>query len=424
MSVQEEFFNITQKGMVSLKPEYRGRCAVADFASFGDNISYLAGNEYYAVSDNGANNYGSKYDVLPKNIVIPDTIDDIAVSSLAPGMFAFCDKQETIAIPSIITVIPDSFVFGAYSLRQVGNVSQVTSVGAKAFKASGIESIFMPKLGSCGEYAFEYCANLKRADLGTLETAPSYLCNSCCRLESIVIRGLVNVGIGAFNRTRNLKTLLNSNDGTGIQPFVSIYSGGFMGSLLEVAPYMVANTTTSVQLRAVYSNPLSADAEGNINAGYSDGFDYNRFLSKFWSTVSQSPHRVENPLVSTFSQMDNRTIGKKYAKSGLSNFSIGCLLHSILHAKSAVSGCSKCPSITDMLSYVFNGDTSVGRYYSIDGVDLYSYSDDPGSRNPPQEISRQILRTIWQRLAENMWRLENYIKATLRRLYGTVSSRY
>ena len=77
----EEYFTINEKGVISLKPEYRG-CPPEP--EDGNDESYL-----YAKSDNGYDIEGSKINELPEIIVFPKRIFNRSNYTFAPGMFFY-----------------------------------------------------------------------------------------------------------------------------------------------------------------------------------------------------------------------------------------------------------------------------------------------------------------------------------------------
>ena len=155
--IHAEYFTITDDGVVSLKPEYRGKCPSARASAFP-----------LAISDNGINNYGSKHMELPKYLVIPEVVNETAVVSLAPGMFMRNPGVEEIVLPYFITAIPDRFCDSCFYLRKLHGTENIVTVGQVCFQQSRIEKAVFPKLTSLGMGAFYRCPFLIYADLGSI----------------------------------------------------------------------------------------------------------------------------------------------------------------------------------------------------------------------------------------------------------------
>ena len=216
-----------------------------------------------------------------KNITIPETVKTVGGS-----LFKGCTSLEEIHLPSKITSLPASLFSGCTSLKTVtadgaitavnGSVflecgaltslgfslEKVTTVGASAFKLSGIESINLPKVTSLGANSFQGCANLTSVTLNNaLKTIPNYTFADCTALENITLpTGLVKsgstypLGTYVFQNCTSLKSIsfpdgvvrLQNNSFDGCSSLESID----FNKVTELQGYIFQNCTslTSVKL--------------------------------------------------------------------------------------------------------------------------------------------------------------------------------
>ena len=191
--IHAQFFTITDDGVVSLKPEYRGACP--------SNRNTFT----YAISDNGIDAAGSKNTYLPKYLVIPELVDEIAVVSLAPGMFMQNQAVEGLTLPDSVTEIPERFCDFAINLKNIRNTEQIEKIGNVAFQSVSLEKIKCPNLTSLGMAAFNNCPFLKYADIGNVTTIP----NSAFAGTSMLSRikggaGVTTIEVNALRSTKRL----------------------------------------------------------------------------------------------------------------------------------------------------------------------------------------------------------------------------
>ena len=98
-----------------------------------------------------------------KNIVIPDTIENISNIHLAERFFGEQTQLVSIDLGAGVTKIPDSCFYNCTGLETVILHEGVTSIGKNAFyNCNKLSSINMPSsLTSIGYCAFDYCSSLK-----------------------------------------------------------------------------------------------------------------------------------------------------------------------------------------------------------------------------------------------------------------------
>lgn len=165
------WFDITSNGEIYLKPEYRGAKVSADY-----------------ISDNGLNEAGSKFNKLPKTLVIPNTFNGISVVSIHDC--AFSDGISNSNIKNVIigdnVVLIGSFAFNSY-LESVTLGKNVQTIGKGAFMSCYFSEIIFPdSLKIIGDMAFSGCTKLKSVTFpNTLEKIGLQAFANCSSLDTI-----------------------------------------------------------------------------------------------------------------------------------------------------------------------------------------------------------------------------------------------
>lgn len=254
----ENYFDITVDGLISLRPEYRGAAKTEDYP--------------YAISDNRVGQAGSKISDLPDVIVIPKNVDGIEVAGFQNGMF-YCNHQvKKIVLPVTVKKLPNGFAREAIHLEAVDNAQQLEEIGSKAFQQTRIRGLVCPNLTSLGNEAFQYAYCLRYANLGKITNIPDSAFRHCSNLSEVNSDYVTSVGNFSFYGTRRLSDL----------PFAkklkSLGDGAFWSSRCDL-------------------EELPADCE------FGDLSSYKQFNpTEYWKGVSFTPCKV--PLGSLFSQYD------------------------------------------------------------------------------------------------------------------------
>ena len=104
-----------------------------------------------------------RYNGNESDVVIPDTIDGLPVTSIGWGCFHVCESLVSVTIPDSVTSIQDSAFLGCENLVSVTIPNSVTSIGVQAFlECTSLASITLPdSLIEIGYGAFGSCASLK-----------------------------------------------------------------------------------------------------------------------------------------------------------------------------------------------------------------------------------------------------------------------
>lgn len=307
-----KYFSIDLDGVVCLAPAYRGSCPSNRVDSFP-----------CAVSDMGAGKNGSKNGELPKNIVIPEMIGDIAVSALAPGMFYQNKQVESVKIPIYIREIPERFADNATNLHYVTGTENVTKIGNCAFQTSGLRKAYFPNLEEMVNVTFSFCEYLTVADIGDkITTLPrrSFFCNSNL---SCVHGGksVTSVGEQAFGRAYKLKNL------------------SFLPNLKSIGKWCFRRSRVAYDWQKL--------KDGGCTFGeYATSLQLHP--TDFWTANKSNIVPCETPIVSCFSQEDPRwkdiVIGTysgtitSGSYTGPLTYQYGCFTFCSLACYSALSG--------------------------------------------------------------------------------------
>ena len=114
-----------------------------------------------------------------------------SLKKLPTSVFAQCTSLTSVEIPSNITEIGKYAFSGCSQLSQVIFASgcQVTTIGERAFQASGIKEFKAPdSLITIDFYAFAECKSLRSVDLqGNLQEINGYAFDNCTGLKDIVV---------------------------------------------------------------------------------------------------------------------------------------------------------------------------------------------------------------------------------------------
>lgn len=298
--IYEKYFDITEEGIISLKPEYRGKynnlTAAADSVVASTSLPY-------AVSDNGVDEVGSKYYELPHEIYIPLTVNGIIVTGYQKGIFACNLRVERIVLNPNVTALNSAFVYRAFNFKELYNTEHITSVGPSCFIHTKIKDIKFPNLTSLSPDAFRTCPELEYANIGKLKDIPKQAFVCCYKLKGVEINEPVNtIGNGAFLNCYNLRTIDNI-----VTPNVttSIGKSAFVGCR---ATYDWASLTG-----CTFSSYATAD---QLHA------------TKFWEGVEFTP--CENQAKSFLSQQDIRWQDVITDPEKPATFSIGCEAMSVM----------------------------------------------------------------------------------------------
>lgn len=302
-----QYFDITEDGVVSLKPEYRGACPSKRATAFP-----------LAVSDNGKNNAGSKNAELPKYLVIPEVVNETVVVNLAPGMFMYNSKIEEIELPSLVNSIPERFCDNAYYFRRLHGTENIETVGRVSFQQTRIEKAVFPKLTTLGDGAFFCCPFLVYADIGNITSI---------ELETFTYASMLSRIKGGANVTSVGKNAFTKN--------YRLYNVEFLPKLKSIGAEAFHRCRLKYDWKALEQNGCAFPDEAKDNGG---PLTYNgintswQFQGKptlqWWENCTVTP--CENPVPTFLSQSDPRWIDKQINSTGRT-YRDGCAWMTIMH---------------------------------------------------------------------------------------------
>lgn len=278
----EKYFNIDDDGLLSLKPEYRG-VGRSDCE--------------YSISDNGVNAEGSRMSELPEIVVIPDIVNEIAVTALAPAMFLNNLAVKSLTIPNFIAEIPLRFCQDAKHLKDINGTENVKILGSAAFQRAGITRALFPKLKEMqGAGTFNSCARLVIADIGEVTAIPYLGFGYCVNLSAVRGgTGVTNVGLQGFIYSHRLKNLSFAEKLTTVETDAFRFSRNYLGNV-----YPKINNTD------------------------------------FWSGCTYTA--CNTPVLSTFNQNNPLWVNKPVGGGSGDTYAIGCLVCAAASIYSTLEG--------------------------------------------------------------------------------------
>lgn len=275
------YFDIDVDGLVSLKTDYQ--------------------------------NGGSKNAELPEVLVIPDVINNIAVSALAEQMFEGNLRIKSLTIPKCISILPLKFANNAIHLEELNGTENIEVIGQAAFQFSGIKKAMFPNLKTFeGAGQFNCAAKLAIADIGNTVTEIPQSCFANCDRLSLVRGGasVTATGKRSFFCTSHLKNLpLVSN-------VKSFGEEAFVRSRVDCDWWALASK--------LGSTAFETDA---TPAQYNP--------TKWWDGCTYTPYK--NPLGSTFHQRNPEWSSHQIPNSDDTYYK-GCNEISAAHIYSALTG--------------------------------------------------------------------------------------
>ena len=169
-----------------------------------DGLTYRIYSEESYAEITGYNGNG-------KNLIIPESLDGVPVTSIGQQAFVNCTTLESVEIPDSITRMGYWAFSGCSNLKQVKLSKNLKSINMDCFsECSSLESIVVPEgVTQLAPGAFMHCTNLKKIELpSTLEGIYEHAFARCINLTQITIPAKVKViAYGAFVGCDNLKDI-------------------------------------------------------------------------------------------------------------------------------------------------------------------------------------------------------------------------
>lgn len=198
----EIYFDITDDGLISLKPEYRGV----------GNTSHP-----YSISDTGLGNTGSNSDKLPERVVIPESVRGIKVTGYQDGMFCQNHRIKELVLSNDVKILPSGFCRAAKYLESIENTEHIEEFegDGRHFAQTRITKAIFPSLRILGDKTissksvFNTCVFLREVVMGReVDWIPHQAFRKCTNLISIKGgESVTSIGDYAFENTRSLSYL-------------------------------------------------------------------------------------------------------------------------------------------------------------------------------------------------------------------------
>lgn len=348
------YFQITEDGVVSLKPEYRGATTKATYT--------------YSVSDMGSGVVGSKNAELPSHLIIPEIVDGIVVNKMADGMFCDNTAFEYVTLPNTVTVIPDYCFYGSHFMRDIYNTENITVLGECGFsRASSVKRVRLPNLTTMGYRGMMSCTSMVYADIGNVTQIPDHAFVYAINIQRLKnTGGVTTVGASAFIKCAKLKHFENLDKLSNV---------GKTGLWASGVPYTelqkLTNCTFDTNATALQVNPTD-----------------------FWSECTYTP--CENPLPTYLAQnntaWDTRAVGSKTYKSA-------CMLFDVIHAYCGLHNVTL-NDVYELEAMVNSIDTTILANY----VSTYTYQTTMARKmgltvESYGSINKTVLQTLYDALA-------------------------
>ena len=184
-----------------------GKCSVCDYQDV---------LEYSLFDDNTYKVVGPTNKDVTK-VAIPKYYNDILVTIIGDGSFAFCESLQSITIPSSITNVGQYSFTGCISLIEVTIPSSVRKIGEGAFiGCTGLESITLPFVGDGNEktnFSYIFEGLLLTLPLPSLPFIEKGVPQS---LKEIIITGGNIIGESAFTGCANVESITIPSSVTSI----------------------------------------------------------------------------------------------------------------------------------------------------------------------------------------------------------------
>ena len=186
--------------------------------SSSDGLSFTLKGDVYELTS-----IGTCTDI---NVLIPNTYQNKAVTSIGSSAFKNCSTLIRITIPDSVTSINSSAFSGCSGLTSVIIPDSVTSIGSSVFYGcSSLTSIIIPgSVTSIGQYVFNGCSSLTSITIpDSVTSIGQYVFNGCSSLTSITIPDSVtSIGDYAFIGCSGLTSITIPDSVTSIGDYAFV----------------------------------------------------------------------------------------------------------------------------------------------------------------------------------------------------------
>lgn len=201
----------------------------------------------------------TEYKGTGTEVVIPDTIEGKAVTSVGAETFSWCAELKQVTIPDSVTEIGRAAFYACTGLEQITIPEGVTTIGDSAFSmCSRLKAVSLPdSVTLIGDAAFSFCESLESIVLPENLTAIGEEAFAFCwegsaagetetGLSSIMIPAKVtSIGKGAFSGCYKLRQI-EVAEGNG--SYASVDGVLFNKAKTELAAYPVGKGLTKYEV--------------------------------------------------------------------------------------------------------------------------------------------------------------------------------
>ena len=150
----------------------------------------------------------AEYDNSNENMVIPSSIIDLSVTSIASQAFLDNNKIISATLPDTLTAIKHSAFYRAQNLASINIPVSCTRIDKMAFQyCSSLKEVkFESELTAIGMQIFYGCSALEEIELPkTVESIGEYAFGACTSLKKILIpKAATKIAANAFYNTPNV----------------------------------------------------------------------------------------------------------------------------------------------------------------------------------------------------------------------------
>ena len=160
----------------------------------------------YEIDDHGA--ILTRYNGSSEHITIPGEIDGHTVYKLGNNLFYKCKELQGITLPDSLTEIGNG-TFMCTGINSITLPNKISTIGRSAFYLSKLESIVLPEsITVVGDTAFGRTKIKEIVFPEGISRLPARICESCDRLETVIILNACTIGEDAFVCCENLKNVV------------------------------------------------------------------------------------------------------------------------------------------------------------------------------------------------------------------------
>lgn len=153
-----------------------------------------------------------RYIGADSEVIIPITINDVAVRAIGFEAFRNLTNVTSVTIPYGVTSIGSSAFSGCQNLKNIIIPDSVTSIGSLAFSGcSSLTNVVIPdSVTSMGSSIFFHCTNLESVTLPKdITIIGNEMFFACSSLTSIIIPdGVISIGSNAFQGCTGLTSIM------------------------------------------------------------------------------------------------------------------------------------------------------------------------------------------------------------------------